>query len=46
LFHVQSFDMLSLEASALTVVLIALVAMSVPARRASRADPCASLKAE
>ncbi|MGD0618628.1 MAG: ABC transporter permease [Bryobacteraceae bacterium] len=46
LFHVRPFDVVSLEASAVAVVLIALVAMSVPARRASRADPCASLKAE
>lgn len=46
LFHVQPVDAASLEASAVAVVLIALLAMGVPARRASRADPCASLKTE
>jgi putative ABC transport system permease protein len=46
LFQVKPIDSLSLEVSAIAVVLIALIAIALPARRASRVDPCASLRAE
>jgi predicted permease len=46
LFRVPPSDALSLAASALAVVAIALLAMAVPARRASRADPSVALRAD
>jgi predicted permease len=46
LFHVKPADPAMLATSAVAVVLIAFLAMALPARRASRVDPCASLRAD
>ena len=45
-FRVEPLDTLSLALSAVIVLLIALLAIAMPAHRASRVDPCSALRAE
>lgn len=44
LFHVQSYDPVTLIGMAIVIVLVALLACYVPARRATRVDPVTALR--
>ena len=44
LFHIQSYDPMTLTAMAMVIVLVAISACYVPARRATRIDPVTALR--
>jgi ABC-type antimicrobial peptide transport system permease subunit len=46
IYHVSAVDPLTFSAIGLAVILIAILAGYIPARKATRADPMAALRAE